>query len=75
MAELKVTHSRCRCHSCGKFFNSTGAFDKHRIGAHGPDRRCMTEDEMIAKGMDKNSAGYWVTALLPSGYSFESEGD
>lgn len=70
MAELKVTQSRCKCPSCGKFFNSTGAFDKHRTGAHGKDRRCMTADEMIAKGMDTNADGYWVTALMPSGFSY-----
>jgi hypothetical protein len=73
MGELKVTHSRCKCPGCHRFFNSTAAFDKHRIGMHGKDRRCMTAEEMIAKGMDKNSDGYWITALMPSGFSYQDE--
>lgn len=70
MSELKVTHSRCKCPGCGEFFNSTGAFDKHRTGAHGKDRRCMSDEEMRMKGMDINADGYWVTALMPAGIAY-----
>jgi hypothetical protein len=65
----------CRCSpatgGCGEYFNSTAAFDKHRVGRHGVDRRCRTEAEMLAAGMVRNAAGSWLTkafenARLPS---------
>lgn len=58
----------CRCQGCGAQFNSTAAFDKHRTGNYGTvrepgDRRCLTESEMLSKGMAVNGRGRWVTAL------------
>jgi hypothetical protein len=52
---LKGNHNQCQ--GCKEYFNSTGAFDKHRTGKHGVDRRCMTTEEMIAKGFSLNAAG------------------
>lgn len=46
------------------FFNSVTAFDKHRTGEYGVDRRCMTVDEMTAKGMSVNEAGYWIGSSM-----------
>jgi hypothetical protein len=60
---VKLTGQRSLCRTCGVYFNSTAAFDKHRIGTHGVDRRCMTVDEMLAKGMAQAASGFWVTAL------------
>lgn len=48
-----------QCPTCGAYFNSTAAFDKHRTGAHGVDRRCLTADEMRAKAMAQNAGGWW----------------
>lgn len=31
MTSPKLTGDRCRCTACGELFNSTFAFDKHRI--------------------------------------------
>lgn len=59
-----ATHSRCscgrqfngadssggHCGACHDNFNSLTAFDRHRVGKHGTDRRCLTGDEMRAKG-------------------------
>ena len=56
---------RNQCPQCGEYFNSTAAFDKHRTGTHGVDRGCLKVSEMAAKGMAKNSEGWWVTALNP----------
>ena len=44
------------CCSCHNTFKGTTAGDRHRVGNHaihaGPDRRrCLTADEMLAKGM------------------------
>lgn len=57
---MKLTGDRNQCQGCKEYFNSVAAFDKHREGKHGVDRRCLTADEMQAKGMAKNSHGFWV---------------
>lgn len=62
---MKISGDRNQCRGCGEYFNSTAAFDKHRTGDFGIDRRCRMPDEMREKGMDKNAAGFWVTALNP----------
>lgn len=58
---------RSLCSVCGEHFNSTAAFDKHRVGTSTPvppdyGRRCRTRDEMIAIGMSVSSLGWWITA-------------
>lgn len=56
----------CHCRSCGEYFNSTGAFDKHRVGTYQPRaRRCLDVDEMIGAGMSLNSRGLWITSEMP----------
>ena len=62
---MRLSGQRNQCPSCGEPFNSNAAFDKHRTGQFGKDRRCMSVDEMLAHGMAKNAAGWWVTALNP----------
>lgn len=61
---MRLTGDRNQCQSCKTYFNSTYAFDKHRVGDFGVDRRCRTEDEMLAKGMAKSSSGFWVGSLM-----------
>lgn len=56
---------RNECPTCLELFNSTFAFDKHRVGKIGVDRRCMTQDEMVGSGMGKNKAGFWVSERKP----------
>jgi hypothetical protein len=56
----------CRCSGppytgCGEHFNSTYAFDKHRTGDYS-NRRCLSPDEMRAKGMVQNAAGWWLSS-------------
>lgn len=60
---MKLTNNRCQCAKCGEFFNRVSTFDKHRVGEFGVDRRCLTVDEMRAKGWQKNAAGFWVTSV------------
>ncbi len=44
--------ARCQCTVCDLYFNSDYAFCKHRVGLHMPmERRCLSPDEMLAKGM------------------------
>ncbi|KAI3593899.1 hypothetical protein D9X30_1074 [Cupriavidus sp. U2] len=56
-----LTGDRNQCPTCGEYFNSMSAFDKHRIGEFGTDRRCMTETEMNSAGMVKNAEDFWLT--------------
>lgn len=62
---MKLTGDRNQCQGCKLYFNSTAAFDKHRTGKHGVDRRCMTQDEMRASGMDQRADGFWVGSRNP----------
>jgi hypothetical protein len=66
---MKLTGDRNQCPGCSEHFNSTFAFDKHRAGAFGKDRRCLTPEEMEAKGMGKNSAGFWISSPMPQDVS------
>ena len=64
-AILRGDHNQCP--SCGAYFNSTHAFDTHRTGKYGsPDkvaeRRCLTEAEMLAKGMAISESGWWLSS-------------
>ncbi len=63
---MNLSGDRNQCAGCGEFFNSSFAFDRHRIGEHeGNQRRCMTIDEMIARGMSVSSSGFWITSTMP----------
>lgn len=67
-----LTGQRNQCPTCGELFKSNAAFDKHRTGRFGIDRRCRTVSEMESKGMSRNAKGYWITAANPM---FAAEGD
>ena len=58
---MKLTGRRNQCQGCKEYFNSNGAFDMHRTGKHGVDRRCRTPLEMTEKGMFVNNDGFWIT--------------
>lgn len=60
-----LSGDRNQCPTCEEYFNSTAAFEKHRVGDYAPKgvRRCLSVEEMQAKKMAKNAAGFWVTAL------------
>lgn len=59
--ERKLGTNRCQCGSCGEYFNSTYAFDKHRTGEWGA-RVCLTAEAMREKGMATNSTGWWISS-------------
>lgn len=58
---MKLRGGRNQCRGCDEYFNSNKAFEFHRVGKHGIDRRCLSPVEMTAKGMFRNSQGFWVT--------------
>jgi hypothetical protein len=73
MSRKKLNGNRNQCAACGKYFNSNGAFDKHRTGQHGVDRRCMTTDEMLEQGMVLGEDEFWRGSAMPeSVYSSQS---
>jgi hypothetical protein len=57
---MKLTGDRNQCPSCSLYFNSTSAFDRHRVGAIGRDRRCLAPTGMLEIGMARNKSGFWV---------------
>lgn len=59
---MKLRGDRCQCGKCELYFNSTAAFDAHRTGKN-EDRRCMSIEEMQARGMAQKDDGFWVTKL------------
>lgn len=63
--------SRNQCQGCKEYFNSNTAFDKHRTGKHGVDRRCMTREEMFKAGMVLPEDEFWRSEPM-NGYR---EGD
>jgi len=64
-----LSGDRNQCQGCKEFFNSTFAFEKHRTGEFGKDRRCLAVEEMESKGMSKNSAGFWISSSMPADIS------
>ena len=58
---MKLTGRRNQCQGCKEYFNSNTAFDKHRTGDHGKNRRCRTPLEMTEKGMLINNDGFWIS--------------
>ena len=57
---MKLTGDRCQCTACGEYFNSTYAFDRHRVRYV-----CRTAEELRAKGWSVNAAGFWITSKMP----------
>ena len=71
MTAKTLRGDRCLCRTCGEYFNSTFAFDKHRVGKHDLaashfGRRCLTEAEMTARGMARNQRGFWISSASPA---------
>jgi hypothetical protein len=62
---MKLTGDRNQCSGCKAYFKSTHAFDKHRTGDYGKDRRCRTTEEMLAKGMYLGDDGFWRGSRMP----------
>lgn len=58
---MRIEH----CAACHQTFTGTSSGDRHRTGDHaislGPKRRrCLTPEEMRAKGMTQNARGQWT---------------
>lgn len=53
-------HCRGGYGGCCQSFASNNSADKHRTGPHG-QRRCLTPDELTAKGWTRDERGAWRT--------------
>lgn len=53
----------CQCNECGEWFGSRTALKVHRV-KYRDDLRCLTPDEMEAKGMRARFAGMWRLSTL-----------
>jgi hypothetical protein len=71
--KLPLGSDKCRCMACGLYFNSTFAFDGHRIGRIGLDRRCRTGDQLKALGWCLSSTGHWITEARDLGAARANE--
>lgn len=72
--EKKVLRGyRNQCSACSQYFNSNGAFSKHRTGHHGVDRRCMTPSEMEGAGMVLRPDGFWIGSAMKGYKEHEDE--
>lgn len=60
MSTLPLRGRACACGTCHQRFNSVSAFDLHRVGSFGVDRRCLRPPEMLAIGMSQNARGLWI---------------
>ena len=60
-----LTGDRNQCQGCKEYFNSNGAFERHRTGQYGVDRRCKTPEEMMQMGFSLNAKGFWITCKMP----------
>lgn len=36
-----LTGKRCECPTCSEIFSTVGNFDRHRVGEHGLNRKCV----------------------------------
>lgn len=56
-----------QCSGCSRNFTSMSAFDRHRAGSYSKNtRRCMTPDEMRARGLEQKASGKWGYAASPA---------
>lgn len=70
MSGPTLSGNRCACPTCGELFSRQRAFDRHRVGSYAKpgeyqhSRRCLTPDEMAARGWQINAAGFWIMEPL-----------
>jgi hypothetical protein len=66
------------CSGCDTIFTSLSSFDKHRVGTYGgpiyvgkkvigrsrAERRCLSVEGMVEKGMVLNGKGWWASSVF-----------
>lgn len=54
---------RNQCPLCAEYFKSSKAFDQHKTGSIGVNRRCLTTAEMLARNFSKTVEGFWCSPV------------
>lgn len=67
-----LSGNRNQCSGCKEYFNSVSAFEAHRTGKFGVDRRCKTKQEMLDSGMLLKPDGFWIREKM-KGYRETTE--
>lgn len=62
----KLIGRRCQCCGCAEHFNGERGFDRHRIGAYGVKRRCLSAVKTTALGWHRSAVGFWTVHPLGS---------
>lgn len=58
----------CWCPECGLYFNSTFAFDNHRVRNPGlPEKRCLSSADLRQRGWGQKTSGHWHTPSRGAG--------
>lgn len=58
--KMELTGDRNQCPTCGEYFSTTKAFERHRVGNFDKKtRRCLSVSEIRAYPMRKDSKGFW----------------
>jgi hypothetical protein len=65
-------------HRVGSFgepiYTASRSGKSRQVSGHTPHtRRCLTEAEMLAKGMARNDKGWWITRLSETHWAEEEE--
>jgi hypothetical protein len=61
----EVAMPKSLCRGCNQTFTSLSAFDMHRTGKfERKKRRCLTEQEMLARGMVQNAKSWWMRSAF-----------
>ena len=69
---LRQGSDHCRCMECGEYFNSTYAFDLHRVGAL-PNKRCLSTLELGSGGWGRGPLGHWLSPQKGAGRAARAE--
>jgi hypothetical protein len=47
------------CAVCHQTFGGVTGFDAHRVGSHGPERRCLDSAGIVSLGLTPDGKGIW----------------
>lgn len=61
--ERRLRGDRNQCPLCQAYFKSSKAFDQHKTGIIGINRRCLTTVEMLAKNFGRTADGFWCSPI------------
>lgn len=61
----RLRGDRNQCSICHAYFKSSTAFDQHKTGTIGVNRRCLTIGEMRFQNFGKTIDGFWCSPVAP----------